>query len=624
MNQTNLPVSEIIKSKDVDEPKKQSREDWRKAKELEEARKAGTAPAAVDEEGKDINPHIPQYISSAPWYFGAKGPTLRHQRPQPEKQKQFSRIDDYYSRGEFDSRATKYRKGACENCGALTHKRKDCLERPRKVGARFTNDDIAPDEKNLPDLNLDYDGKRDRWNGFDPACYHAVIEEYRKVEEAKRQLKEDRLKHDILHLEGVGTRERDDSEDEADGDEDKYADNADMPGTKVDSKQRITVRNLRIREDVAKYLRNLDPNSAYYDPKTRSMRDNPYKNSNKTPEELHFAGDNFVRYSGDTQKIAEAQLFAWQAYEKGVDVHLQAEPTKAELLNKEFLSKEEEFRHSMKDSILEKYGGAEHLQMPPRELIFAQTEDYVEYSRHGEVIRGAERPVIRSKYEEHVLINNHTSVWGSYWKDFQWGYKCCHSLIKNSYCTGASGKEVQAMDGSAMLLPTKIMEAPADGSDATHYVNEDDNIDKKVDQKDGEMVDEKVKSPEEEESRQSSSEEKQNEPLPVTLPTVMKSPEKVKRKKKKKKSKKAKKQKRVKRSSSSSDSEDSDTKAERERKEKIKKAMEQIDKDRTQETDERKRKYNSMYDVKAPTEEEMEAYYMKRKRDDDPMASFML
>lgn len=61
-----------------------------------------------------------------------------------------------------------------------------------------------------------------------------------------------------------------------DGDEDKYVDE-DMPGTKVDSKQRITVRNLRIREDTAKYLRNLDLNSAYYDPKTRSMRENPYK-----------------------------------------------------------------------------------------------------------------------------------------------------------------------------------------------------------------------------------------------------------------------------------------------------------------------------------------------------------
>ena len=35
-----------------DEPKRQSREDWKKLKELEEARKAGTAPAMQDEEGK--------------------------------------------------------------------------------------------------------------------------------------------------------------------------------------------------------------------------------------------------------------------------------------------------------------------------------------------------------------------------------------------------------------------------------------------------------------------------------------------------------------------------------------------------------------------------------------------
>lgn len=67
----------------------------------------------------------------------------------------------------------------------------------------------------------------------------------------------------------------------SDEDEDKYVDKMDMPGTKVDAAERYTVRNLRIREDTAKYLRNLDPNSAYYDPKTRAMRKNPYENTGK-------------------------------------------------------------------------------------------------------------------------------------------------------------------------------------------------------------------------------------------------------------------------------------------------------------------------------------------------------
>jgi hypothetical protein len=46
------PVSHIIKSQDSEEPKKRTRDEWRKAKELEEMRKAGTAPAQQDEEGK--------------------------------------------------------------------------------------------------------------------------------------------------------------------------------------------------------------------------------------------------------------------------------------------------------------------------------------------------------------------------------------------------------------------------------------------------------------------------------------------------------------------------------------------------------------------------------------------
>ena len=63
---------------------------------------------------------------------------------------------------------------------------------------------------------------------------------------------------------------------------------------KMDPKRRTTVRNLRIREDTPKYLRNLSLTSAHYDPKSRTMRDNPYPDKN--PEDVAYAGDNFTRY----------------------------------------------------------------------------------------------------------------------------------------------------------------------------------------------------------------------------------------------------------------------------------------------------------------------------------------
>lgn len=608
MNPNNRPISEIIKNRDVEEPKKRSREDWRKAKELEEARKAGTAPAAVDEEGKDINPHIPQYIATAPWYFGSSCPTLKHQRPQPERQKSFTKIEEHFVRGLKTKAATKFRKGACENCGALTHKKKDCLERPRKIGAKYTNEDLADDEIILPDLNLDYDGKRDRWNGYDPANYQAIVDEFAKVEEAKRQLKEEKLKQDLISGEVSTIKETsNDVDTDDDEDEEKYADNADMPGTKVDSKQRITVRNLRIREDIAKYLRNLDPNSAYYDPKTRAMRDNPYQ-GRKNPEELQYAGDNFVRVTGDTEKHSRTQVFAWQAYEKGVDVHLQSEPTKAELLYKEFQVKKEEFKHSMKDNILDKYGGAEHLQVPPKELIFAQTEDYVEYSRHGVILKGTEKPVVRSKYEEDVFINNHTSVWGSYWNDGCWGYKCCHLFIKNSYCTGNSGKEAAEQASRVVILP------PDNEDDDLLITQTNPEITKEID----------------------------TQPI-ITKPKalielhqekmlVKKREKRMKKKRRQREKARKKAVKKDKISDSEEESDDSDTsdeeKAEKKKMKKLKKALEaeeesQRKADHLLAMDERKRPYNSMYEAKVPTEEEMEAYYIKRQRPDDPMAAFL-
>lgn len=57
------------------------------------------------------------------------------------------------------------------------------------------------------------------------------------------------------------------------------------------------------------------------------------------------------------QQIENACLvtvFAWEAYEKGSEVHLQADPTKLELLHKSFKVKKEEFKETQRGGILEK------------------------------------------------------------------------------------------------------------------------------------------------------------------------------------------------------------------------------------------------------------------------------
>lgn len=427
-----LPISELIKKgkdpelSDEDRQVKRSRQEtYKKEKELEEARKAGNAPALVDEEGRDINPHIPQYISSVPFFYNTNHPTLRHQRSLKPSQKHVP-INLNLQRGVKIQNATKYRPGACENCGAMTHKKKDCLERPRKLGAKYTNRDIAPDELILPEIEHNFDSKRDRWSGYQPEMYKQTIEEYNKVEETKRRLKEESLKKEADAVskahDQAGSDDDDDDKDpnagpqeagdttnkpqasretgdvdlndsfsdDSDDDDEKYADKADMPGTKVDSKQRITVRNLRLREDTAKYLYNLDIDSAYYDPKTRSMRDNPVPaaSSSKAAAIAQFTGENFVRYTGDVNKINNAQVFAWQAAEKGVDIHLQALPTKTEFVQKEFEIKKKEYEERISKYITHKYGEPERQARPVSELQLDQSERYVEYTRTGRILKG--------------------------------------------------------------------------------------------------------------------------------------------------------------------------------------------------------------------------------------------
>ena len=383
----------------------------------------------VEPAKKEQNEYIPSFISKKPFYLesaDSENDYLEHQRLQnstPDQSK-------WYDRGKrLGPAATKFRKGACENCGALTHKTKDCLSRPRAKGARWTGKDIQADEV-VQDVELGWDAKRDRWNGYDAEQYRNVTEEWEELESLKRKLKGGETERNGQKLLTEDREQRPEGEEE----EAKYAEESDMG-----RQQSTATRNLRLREDTAKYLLNLDLDSAKYDPKTRSMVD---MGAQADQAAALVAEDNFMRASGDAAEFEKAQKYAWESQERGDKnkTHLQANPTSGEYFRRKEKEDNDTKREAQRKMLLEKYGGEQHLQQSQlRDMAVVENERYVEYDESG-AIKGAPRAVAKSKYPEDVFLNNHTSVWGSWWSNFQWGYSCCHSTIKNSYCTGEEGK----------------------------------------------------------------------------------------------------------------------------------------------------------------------------------------
>ncbi len=461
----------------------------------------------VDQDGKMINPHNPDFITKVPWYLGNHGPTLKHHNIQKK--------DHLLSLNEADQlieqkilaqkvsalsapKASGFRKGACKNCGSMTHKEKDCLERPRstKKSAWKTGVDIAPDEVvvNLEDHGkLSYAAKRDQWKGYDPKEYEDIMQRHERIQEqkqaqrlaeqaqkealasSKQQTKKDKKKRKKGGMsdedkertsDETGGSEESDSGSDYDSDEDSDDEDGinndetkeflanddqirDFQGTIIPqggiggNGMRVTVRNLRDREDTPKYLRNLSLDSAFYDPKSRSMRANPFPNAN--PEDVPFAGDNFIRYSGDAIKLAQNQVLCWEMQERGESIDIISNPSQAELLHRQFTEKKTIVENTKKKAILDKYtDGKANPSLDPR-LRLGQTEAYLEYTKDGKLAKDIVAPATKTKYEEDVYINNHTSVWGSYYSRMQgsWGYACCHSVLKNSFCVGAKGFETK-------------------------------------------------------------------------------------------------------------------------------------------------------------------------------------
>lgn len=417
---------------------------------------------------KEENVYIPQFITKRPFYAineeeeGEEGKAtadsahegttnitrtgsrdyLDHQRLRKKEEE-----SKWYQRGKkVGPVATKYRKGACENCGSMSHAKRDCFHRPRARLAKFSGEDIQADEL-VEDVKLSWDAKRDRWLGFDPRDYAGMMAQRERMNEARRVLVEKAT---------GGEGEKKEGDKDADGT--RYADD-----TELGVSRKNGAADLRMREDTARYLVNLDIDSAKYDPKRRKIVDG---GAFLDDSARLFAEENFAKASGDAEAFEKAERYAWEVHDKTGDasLHMQANPTAAAHRRKLDQEEARKKQKEMDDLMREKYGVAPSDDVPGLDdkaaggesggqvtvskkkaallaTAVASSEHFIEYDESGHVKdKYQAKRADRSKYAEDVFPLNHTSVWGSWWNNFQWGYACCHSFVRNSYCTGADGK----------------------------------------------------------------------------------------------------------------------------------------------------------------------------------------
>ena len=87
-------------------------------------------------------------------------------------------------------------------------------------------------------------------------------------------------------------------------------------------------------------------------------------------------------------------IHSWEAFDKGQDMHMQAAPSQAELLYKNFKVAKDKLKTQTKDTIMEKYGNASTEDEIPMELLLGQSERQVEYDVAGRIIKGQVRFLI--------------------------------------------------------------------------------------------------------------------------------------------------------------------------------------------------------------------------------------
>lgn len=393
-----------------------------------------------DNQNNGRNKYIPQFISNAPWYQSesldpetlaqqksrsgeqqaneADEDYLKHQRLNPnEGKRNFSiaqrgqGIQDSYKevvdiklisdqrqkhkplssvRNSNKRKLLAFKNRnqiKCSNCGSFTHKRAECLEKPRKVTVQYRDEAEQEilEQNNTKKIKVrdeqalkNYDAKRDNYYGFTEEEWVKSVEQTRAAKKRKEE-EEAKRKETVKGCGRLGDGEEE--SDEEDDEEQELAELGLIGDTKTintikqDSVKAPGEKTIRLLEDRASYLESVTAKEQHeedndeefvrkltYNPKTRSIID---------PNMGEFNEKNlFVRHlDGEAAEYELMKQFAWNAKRKisetnkepdnvlsMLEHHPEASPTAMMLEVKKKKEEQKQKKLEKKKALLAKYG----------------------------------------------------------------------------------------------------------------------------------------------------------------------------------------------------------------------------------------------------------------------------